>query len=107
MCNWTRSSLSTLQLSQGHRDSQRLRRMPPHPHTDSCYSRSAKEDRVQTANNSMRLISGAFRIAPWDPLPEILNILLIRHGLDMLMRNSALRLSRLPRASQLVQSGEG
>jgi hypothetical protein len=53
-------------------------------------------------NEGVKVISGAFRTAPWEPLHEFLRILPARHFIEKLMHTSALRLYRVPRESQLL-----
>jgi hypothetical protein len=57
--------------------------------------------KLQTVQNeAVRVISGSFRTAPREPLHQLLSILPIDLRLDMLTKTYALRLYRLPRASQ-------
>jgi hypothetical protein len=53
-------------------------------------------------NEGVKVISGAFRTAPREPLHEILWVLPTRHFLEKLIHTSALRLYRVPRGSQLL-----
>jgi hypothetical protein len=53
-------------------------------------------------NKGVKVISGAFRTAPREPLHEILWVLPARHFLEKLIHTSALRLYRVPRGSQLL-----
>jgi hypothetical protein len=53
-------------------------------------------------NEGVKVISGAFRTAPREPLHEILRVLPARHFLEKLIHTSALRLYRVPRGSQLL-----
>jgi hypothetical protein len=53
-------------------------------------------------NKGVKVISGAFRTAPWEPLHEILRVLPARHFLEKLIHTSSLRLYRVPRGSQLL-----
>jgi hypothetical protein len=53
-------------------------------------------------NEGVKVISGAFRTAPQEPLHEILRVLPARHFLEKLIHTSALRLYRVPRGSQLL-----
>jgi hypothetical protein len=53
-------------------------------------------------NEGVKVIAGAFRTAPWEPLHEILWVLPARHFLEKLIHTSALRLHRVPRGSQLL-----
>jgi hypothetical protein len=54
-------------------------------------------------NDAVRIISGAFKTAPRDPLHQLLAILPFGLRIQMLMKYSALRLYRLPRESQLLK----
>jgi hypothetical protein len=57
--------------------------------------------KLQTVQNeAVRIISGSFKTAPREPLHQLLSILPIDLRLDMLTKTYALRLYRLPRASQ-------
>jgi hypothetical protein len=57
--------------------------------------------KLQTVQNeAVRIISGSFRTAPHEPLQQLLSILPIDLRLEMLTKTYALRLYRLPRASQ-------
>jgi hypothetical protein len=59
-------------------------------------------------NEGVRLIAGAFRTAPREPLQQLLNILPMALRLRMLIDNSALHLYRLQSSSQvLLRLGEG
>jgi hypothetical protein len=59
-------------------------------------------------NEAVKVISGAFRTTPREPLHQLLNIFPIKHRLDMLIQTTALRLHRLPRNSQLlIRLGDG
>jgi hypothetical protein len=60
-----------------------------------------KLQRVQ--NDAVRIISGTFRTTPLDPLHQLLTILPIKLRLDMLIQNTALRLYRAPKGSQLLR----
>jgi hypothetical protein len=53
-------------------------------------------------NEGVKVIAGAFRTAPREPLHEILRVLPARHFLEKLIHTSALRLYRVPRGSQLL-----
>jgi hypothetical protein len=53
-------------------------------------------------NEGVKVISGAFRTAPREPLHEFLQILPARHFIEKLTHTSALRLYRVPRESQLL-----
>jgi hypothetical protein len=53
-------------------------------------------------NEGVRLIAGAFRTTPREPLQQLLNILPMDLRLRMLTDNSALRLYRLQRSSQVL-----
>jgi hypothetical protein len=58
-------------------------------------------------NEAVKVISGAFRTTPRDPLHQLLNIFPINLCLRMLTDNSATRLYRLQRSSQvLIRLGE-
>ena len=52
-------------------------------------------------NEGVKVISGAFRTAPCEPLHEIVRVLPARHYLEKLTITSALRLYRIPPTSQL------
>ena len=54
-------------------------------------------------NEAVRLISGTFRTTPRDPLHQLLNILPMDLRLNMIVQNSALRLYRVPKDSQLLK----
>ena len=54
-------------------------------------------------NDAVRLISGTFRTTPRDPLHQLLNILPMDLRLKMIVQNSALRLYRVPKESQLLR----
>jgi hypothetical protein len=54
-------------------------------------------------NDMVKVISGAFRTAPHEALLQLMQMLPMRHHLDKLTHTSALRLYRLPRASQLLR----
>ena len=53
-------------------------------------------------NEGVRLIAGAFKTSPREPLQQLLNILPITLRLRMLTDNSALRLYRLQPSSQVL-----
>jgi hypothetical protein len=53
-------------------------------------------------NNGVKLVTGAFRTAPREALLHITCMLPMRHFLEKLTLTLALRLYRLPRASQLL-----
>jgi hypothetical protein len=53
-------------------------------------------------NEGVKVISGAFRTVPWEPLHEFLRILPACHFIEKLTHTSALRLYRVPRESQLL-----
>ena len=53
-------------------------------------------------NEGVRLISGAFRTAPREPLHVLTQVLPARHFFDKLTHTSALRLTRVPVTSQLL-----
>jgi hypothetical protein len=57
--------------------------------------------RVQ--NEGVKVITGAFRTAPREALLQIAKMLPMRHHLEKLTTTSALRLYRVPRASQLLR----
>jgi hypothetical protein len=57
--------------------------------------------RVQ--NNMVRQVTGAFRTAPWEPLLHFTRMLPMKHFIEKLTYTLALRLYRLPRASQLLR----
>jgi hypothetical protein len=60
--------------------------------------------KLQTVqNDAVRLISGTFRTTPRDPLHQLLNILPMNLRLTMIVQNSALRLYRVPKESQLLK----
>ena len=60
-------------------------------------------DKLQKVqNDAVKTIAGAFRTTPREPLHQLLNIFPMAQRLDMLTQNSALRLYRLPRESQLL-----
>ena len=52
-------------------------------------------------NEGVKVISGAFRMAPREPLHELTRVLPARHFFDKLTATSALRLYRVPVTSQL------
>ena len=52
-------------------------------------------------NEGVKVISGAFRTAPREPLHELTRVLPARHFFDKLTATSALRLYRVPVTSQL------
>ena len=54
-------------------------------------------------NDAVRLISGTFRTTPRDPLHQLLNILPMDLRLNMVVQNTALRLYRAPKESQLLK----
>ena len=54
-------------------------------------------------NEAVRVITGAFKMAPREPLHQLIAILPFDLRIQMLMKNSALRLYRLPRESQLLK----
>jgi hypothetical protein len=54
-------------------------------------------------NDAVRMISGTFRTTPREPLHQLLNILPMDLRLNMIVQNSALRLYRVPKASQLLK----
>jgi hypothetical protein len=59
--------------------------------------------KLQTVQNeAVRIISGTFRTTPRDPLHQLLTILPMDLRLEMLIQNTALRLYRAPRGSQLT-----
>jgi hypothetical protein len=59
-------------------------------------------------NEAVKVISGAFRTTPREPLHQLLNIFPVKHRLDMLTQSTALRLYRLPKNSQLlIRLGDG
>ena len=61
-------------------------------------------DLLQRVQNEMvKIVSGAFRTAPREALLQITRMLPMRHHLEKLTHTSALRLYRLPRASQLLR----
>ena len=53
-------------------------------------------------NEAIRIISGAFRTTPRDPLHQLLNIFPINLRLHMITDNSAMRLYRLQKSSQVL-----
>jgi hypothetical protein len=53
-------------------------------------------------NEGAKVIAGAFRTAPREPLHEILRVLPARHFLEKLIHTSALRLYWVPWGSQLL-----
>jgi Reverse transcriptase (RNA-dependent DNA polymerase)/Endonuclease-reverse transcriptase len=60
--------------------------------------------KLQTVqNDAVKLISGTFRTTPRDPLHQLLNILPMKLRLTMVVQNSALRLYRAPKESQLLK----
>lgn len=60
--------------------------------------------KLQTVqNDAVRLISGTFRTTPREPLHQLLNILPMGLRLNMIVQNSALRLYRAPKESQLLR----
>lgn len=59
--------------------------------------------KLQTVqNHAVKVISGSFRTAPREPLHQLLNIFPMDLRLKMLTQNTALRLYRLPKDSQLL-----
>jgi hypothetical protein len=58
--------------------------------------------KVLGVNKGVKVISGAFRTAPQEPLHEFLQILPACHFIEKLTHTSALRLYRVPRESQLL-----
>jgi hypothetical protein len=60
----------------------------------------SKLQRVQ--NEAVKVISGTFRTTPREPLHQLFTILPMDLRLDMLIQNTALRLYRAPRGSQLL-----
>ena len=64
-----------------------------------------KLQRVQ--NEAVRVISSSFSMAPRDPLHQILSIFPMSLCLNMLTLNFALRLYRLPKASQPLKRLQG
>jgi hypothetical protein len=56
--------------------------------------------RVQ--NNMVRQVTGAFHTAPQEPLLHFTRMILMKHFIEKLAYTSALRLYRLPQASQLL-----
>ena len=59
--------------------------------------------KLRTAQNSaVRHITGAFRTSPVDPLHQLMGIMPIDLHIQMLNKNAALRLYRLPLSSQLL-----
>jgi hypothetical protein len=57
--------------------------------------------RVQ--NDMVKVVAGAFHMAPREALLELTRMLPMRHFVEKLTYTSALRLYRLPRASQLLR----
>ena len=53
-------------------------------------------------NDAIRIISGTFRTTPRDPLHHLLTILPMKLRLTMLIKNTALRLYKVPKESQLL-----
>jgi hypothetical protein len=64
-----------------------------------------KLQRVQ--NEAVQIISGSFKTAHHEPLHELLSILPMDLQLNMLTKTSALRLYRLPHASQPLKCLKG
>jgi hypothetical protein len=54
-------------------------------------------------NNAVKLISGTFHTTPREPLHQLLNVLPMDLRLTMLVQNTALRLYRAPKGSQLLK----
>ena len=54
-------------------------------------------------NQMVRMVAGAFRTAPCEPLTHITRMLPMEQYVEKLTHTSALRLYRLPRASQLLR----
>jgi hypothetical protein len=54
-------------------------------------------------NDAVRLISGTFHTTPREPLHQLLNVLPMDLRLNMIVQNSALRLYRVPKESQLLK----
>ena len=54
-------------------------------------------------NDAVKLISGTFRTTPREPLHQLLNIFPMKIRLNMIIQNSALRLYRTPKGSQLLK----
>jgi Reverse transcriptase (RNA-dependent DNA polymerase) len=60
--------------------------------------------KLQTVqNDTVRLISGTFQTTPREPLHQLLNILPMDLRLNMIVQNSALRLYRASKESQLLK----
>jgi hypothetical protein len=60
--------------------------------------------KLQTVqNDAVRLMSGTFRTTPRDPLHQLLNVLPMDLRLNMIVQNSAIRLYRVPKESQLLK----
>ena len=60
--------------------------------------------KLQTVqNDAVRVMSGTFRTTPREPLHQLLTILPMDLRLNMLTQNTALRLYRAPRSSQLLR----
>jgi hypothetical protein len=58
---------------------------------------------VQRVQNDMvRQVTGAFHTAPQEPLLHFTHMLLMKHFIEKLTHTSALRLYRLPQASQIL-----
>ena len=59
--------------------------------------------KLQTVqNDAVRIISGTFRTAPREPLHQLLTILPMDLRLNMITQNTALRLYKVPKESQLL-----
>lgn len=59
--------------------------------------------KLQTVqNDAIRIISGTFRTTPREPLHQLLTILPMDLRLSMLVQNTALRLYKVPKESQLL-----
>src|SRR5258708_29461752 len=58
-------------------------------------------------NEAVRVIAGAFRTTPREPLHQLLSILPMDLRLSMLTQNSAIRLYKVSRESQLLRHLEG
>src|ERR1700677_4207332 len=54
-------------------------------------------------NEMVKVVTGSFCTAPREALLELTRMMPMRHFVEKLMYTSALRLYRLPRASQLLQ----
>ena len=116
MCNRTRATLKTLQLlgnSLRGLDQARWRLaynaicLPVLTYGCQLWYTGKQVGLVKklqvVQNDAVRLISGTFRTTPREPLHQLLNILPMDLRLNMIVQNSALRLYRVPKESQLLK----